>query len=84
MIPLMMKKDVPSDLRTLIEKFVDSDCLCQTVIFSLVDHKKYSRNEFLKYFPGSTKHQFDKARKYSRETFTLPNKRSINETNSTF
>ena len=66
--------DVPSDLRTLIEKFVDSDCLCQMVILSLVDHKKYSRKEILKYFPGSTKHQVDKARKYLRKTFTLPNK----------
>ena len=54
---------------------MDSDGLSEMVILSLVDNEKYSKNDILKYFPGSTKHQVDKARKYSsKESFYLPSK----------
>ena len=65
---------MPSDLRIFVEKYAESDSLSQMVILSLVDHKKYTKNNIMKYFPGSTKHQVDKARKYQRETFVLPAK----------
>ena len=58
---------VPPDLKMLTEKYVDSDCHLLT---------KYLKNEIIKYFPGCTKHQVDKARKFQskNDTFALPSK----------
>ena len=62
---------VPKDLQILIEKYKDSDSLSQMVILSLVDHEKYSRADIVSYFPGCTKHQVDKARRWSKESTSL-------------
>ena len=63
--------NVPNDLQILIEKYKDSDSLSQMVILSLVDHDKYIRADIVNYFPGYTKYQVDKARRWSKESTSL-------------
>ena len=55
-------REIPEDLKNLIQIYEKSDTLEKTVILSIADHNKYSKDTIMKYF-HCTKYKVDQARK---------------------
>ena len=55
-------REIPEDLKNLIQIYEKSGTLEKTVILSIVDHNKYSKDTIMKYF-HCTKYKVDQARK---------------------
>ena len=55
-------REIPEDLKNLIQIYEKSDTLEKIVILSIADHNKYSKDTIMKYF-HCTKYKVDQARK---------------------
>ena len=55
-------REIPEDLKNLIQIYEKSGTLEKTVILSIVDHNKYSKDTIMKYF-HCTKYKVDQAMK---------------------
>ena len=55
-------REIPEDLKNLIQIYEKSDTLEKIVILSIADHSKYSKDTIMKYF-HCTKYKVDQVRK---------------------
>ena len=55
-------REIPEDLKNLIQIYGKSDTPGKIAIFSIADHNKYSKGTIMKYF-HCTKYKVDQARK---------------------
>ena len=71
-------REIPEDLKNLIQIYEKSDTLEKTVILSIADHNKYSKDTIMKYF-HCTKYKVDQARKLKglANELEMPNKATI-------
>ena len=71
-------REIPEDLKNLIQIYEKSDTLEKIVILSIADHKKYSKDTIMKYF-HCTKYKVDQARKLKSlaNELEIPNNATI-------
>ena len=61
-ISIKEDREIPEDLKNLIQIYENSDALEKAVILSIADQNKYSKDSIMKYF-HCTKYKVDQARK---------------------
>ena len=71
-------REIPEDLKNLIQIYEKSDTLEKTIILSIVDHNKYSKDTMMKYF-HCTKYKVDQLRKLKdlANVLEIPQKATI-------